>query len=135
MLKEKVKKLQISNSVEFIGHIDNQETIKNYYKNSDVFILPSFSENFGMSILESLTYGCPVIVTKNTPWESVVENHCGWWVDLSVDEIVKALEKYSEMDDESRLEMRKRCIKLSAKFDLKQVGQDMNLAYKNYCKS
>ena len=32
---------------------------------------------------------------------------CGWWIDLSVNEIVKALEEYTNMEVQSRLELRK----------------------------
>ena len=55
-LKNNVKKLNISDSVEFIGHVSNPVIVKNYFKESDIFILPSFTENFGMSILESLMW-------------------------------------------------------------------------------
>ena len=107
--------------------------VKNYFKESDIFILPSFTENFGMSILESLMCGCPVIVSKNTPWEDVMTYQCGWWIDLSVNEIVKALEEYTNMEVQSRLELRKQCLKLAANYDLANIGQDTNLAYEKYC--
>jgi glycosyltransferase involved in cell wall biosynthesis len=132
-LKHTLKELKIADSVKFIGHVDNPILISNFYKNNDIFILPSFSENFGMSILESLMFGCPVIVSKNTPWEDVVSYRCGWWVDLSADEVLKALKKFSQMDVNSRLEMRKQSLKLAANFDLTQVGKDTNLAYKKFC--
>ena len=132
-LKDTVKKLRISDSVKFIGHVGNSKIINNFYKNNDLFILPSFSENFGMSILESLMFGCPVIVSKNTPWKDVVSYRCGWWIDLSVNEVQAALEEFLQLDSKSRLEMKSQCVKLAATFDLSQLGQDINVAYRNYC--
>ena len=46
---------------------------------ADVFILPSYSENFGNVILESLLFGTPVITSTGTPWGKIVpEIQCGW---------------------------------------------------------
>ena len=45
---------------------DQKEEI---FLNSDCFLLPSKSENFGMSIVEALSYGVPVLTTEETPWK------------------------------------------------------------------
>jgi glycosyltransferase involved in cell wall biosynthesis len=42
-----------------------------YLVAADLFCLPSFSENFGLAILESLLAGTPVITTSATPWQSL----------------------------------------------------------------
>ena len=46
----------------------------------DLFILPSKSENFAMTVAESLAVELPVIATKATPWSGLKTNRCGWWV-------------------------------------------------------
>ena len=46
---------------------------KKIFLNSDCFLLPSKSENFGMSIVEALSYGVSVLTTEETPW-SVLRN-------------------------------------------------------------
>ncbi len=38
---------------------------------ADLFCLPSFSENFGLVVAESLLVGTPVLTTPFTPWESL----------------------------------------------------------------
>jgi len=46
---------------------------------ADVLILPSYSENFGNVILESLLFGTPVITSTGTPWGEIVPKvKCGW---------------------------------------------------------
>lgn len=61
------------------------------YKNSDLFVLPTFSENFGIVVAEALATGVPVITTTGAPWRDLVTNECGWWIDPTVDALEGAL--------------------------------------------
>jgi glycosyltransferase involved in cell wall biosynthesis len=42
-----------------------------YLTAADLFCLPSFSENFGLAIVEALFAGTPVLTTFGTPWPSL----------------------------------------------------------------
>jgi len=81
---------------------------KRIYLSSDLFILPSYSENFGLVVAEALAHGVPVITTKNTPWISLNKNKCGWCVDLSVKKLVQTLENAMELTSKERFLMGKR---------------------------
>ena len=39
------------------------------YREADLFVLPTRSESFGMTVAESLAAGTPVIVTMGAPWQ------------------------------------------------------------------
>jgi glycosyltransferase involved in cell wall biosynthesis len=58
---------------------------------SEIFILPSHEENFGIVVAEALAHGTPVIATHGTPWESLITHHCGWWIPLSVNSLQETL--------------------------------------------
>lgn len=63
------------------------------YMHADLFVLPTFSENFGMVVAESLAHGCPAIVSQGAPWSGLRREKCGWWVDNSVDSLTRALDE------------------------------------------
>lgn len=61
-LKSKVKKLDLSKRVEFLGYVD-QKNIPAYLHRADIFIRPSLSEGMGNSFIEAMAAGLPVITT------------------------------------------------------------------------
>lgn len=54
------------------------------FARASIYVLPSYSENFGITIAEALTAGLPVITTRATPWECLVCERLGWIVDNDV---------------------------------------------------
>ncbi len=63
------------------------------YAQAELFVLPTYSENFGVAVTEALAAGTPALVSKGAPWESLDANGCGWWVDMGTDALVGALSK------------------------------------------
>lgn len=62
------------------------------YGQADLFVLPTYSENFGMSVAEALAAGTPAIVSKGAPWGGLEPRDAGWWVDIGLDPLVACLE-------------------------------------------
>lgn len=77
----------------------------NAYRDADVFILPTLNENFGIVIAESYLCGTPVITTKGTPWKSIKDNNCGWWVDRNVNSISNSILEFLATTPEKRMQM------------------------------
>ena len=101
-LKKQVKDKQIDHIIKFIGGVygDEKWTL---YRQADVFILPTYSENFGIVVAEALACGTPVITTKETPWEELNTCKCGWWVPCAQDDITNTLKSAINVS-ESHLE-------------------------------
>jgi glycosyltransferase involved in cell wall biosynthesis len=61
------------------------------YRNADLFVLPTHSENFGMVVAEALSHECPAIVSQGAPWAGLETEGCGWWIPNDVESLRNAL--------------------------------------------
>jgi glycosyltransferase involved in cell wall biosynthesis len=78
-VEQLVKKLGLENSVVITGEVQG-EMKDALLANAEIFVLPSYSENFGIVVAEALSWGRPVITTTGTPWQEVADVGAGWWV-------------------------------------------------------
>ena len=85
-----IKKKGLTKEFEFMGPVEGEKK-KDLYRSADLFILPTFSENFGIVIAEALALGLPVITTKAAPWEEIEKLKCGWWIENGTKSIQLAL--------------------------------------------
>ena len=60
-LEEKVQEFGISENVHFLGH---QSDVSPYLQLSDIFVLPSLNEGFGLVIIEAMAAGLPIIASN-----------------------------------------------------------------------
>lgn len=69
----KVSELKLEAAVIFHDGAD-QENIKYLYSTSDIFVLPSFKETFGIVLLEAMHYGLPVITNNCTAMPDLISH-------------------------------------------------------------
>lgn len=106
-LEGMIAQLGLDDKIKLLGPITGDAKMQKYM-NSDLFILPTFNENFGNVVAEAMMCECPAITTKNAPWEVLEEDKCGWWIDLSVENIVSTLSEAMSLTDEERIELGKK---------------------------
>jgi alpha-1,3-rhamnosyl/mannosyltransferase len=63
--KQLVEHLHLSNSVRFLGSVDNRD-LPALYAGADLFIFPSLYEGFGLPVLEAMACGTPVACSNTS---------------------------------------------------------------------
>ena len=63
------KKLSVNRSIEFRDYVEN---LNHFYAISNVFVLPTFNDNFGLVAAEAMACGKPVIVSNRGAPQEVV---------------------------------------------------------------
>ncbi len=56
-------KLQLQHRVTFTGELDDTH-LRRYYQQSDLFVLASYHEGYGMVLDEAIAYGLPIVATN-----------------------------------------------------------------------
>jgi glycosyltransferase involved in cell wall biosynthesis len=72
-LKKQTRLLDIEKSVTFVGSVNDTFKKVLYYKASDIFVLPSFSECFAIVLLEASACGLPLVVSNLDSFKPIVE--------------------------------------------------------------
>lgn len=124
-LQSLIKKRLLENEIKFIGPRYGSEKVEIFHQ-ADLFVLPTLGENFGMAIAEALACGIPVITTKGAPWEDLVTHNAGWWIDIGVEPLAKALTEAMKLSDEERIRMGLNGRKLvEENYSIESVAQKM----------
>ena len=128
-IKDYIKKFNLTKRVHFKGMLRGNDKI-DCYGASSLFVLPSYSENFGNVIMEAMSAKLPVITTYGTPWQEIEKNNAGWWVKLNQTNIDNALLQAFLC---SEIELQKKGMngfKLIEKYDYKYQSIKMKKIYK-----
>lgn len=114
---------------EFVGPVYGVNKSE-LYASSELFVLPSHSENFGMAIAEALAHGVPAVVSKGAPWRGLVTEGCGWWIENTSESLSYTLDQAMAMNSqqlrENGLQGRKW---MEREFSWNAVGRNMSDAY------
>jgi|TARA_Y100000031_G_scaffold156966_1_gene214551 glycosyltransferase involved in cell wall biosynthesis len=104
-VKQKISKLNLAENIKIFKPQFDKKKKEEIILSSDCFILPSKSENFGMSIVEALSYGIPVLTTTATPWEILKKKNAGIIFNFSKNNLTNSLWRMTNMSSEQLFEM------------------------------
>ena len=76
-LRTQIRRYDLETRIRLQGEMD-AEGLASAYRHSDVFVLPSLHEGYGMALAEALAYGLPVVSTRAGAIPDTVPAEAGW---------------------------------------------------------
>lgn len=70
LIYEKIKKIPFVSILPYM----NKEELINYYRESDIFVMPSYRESFGRVYVEAISQGTPIVYTEGQGFDGFFEN-------------------------------------------------------------
>jgi glycosyltransferase involved in cell wall biosynthesis len=124
------KELDISERVEFTGHIDNHE-VANYINKMDIVCIPSLSEGFGVCAVEACACGRPVIASNTGGLSEIIQHgYNGYLVEPSnVEDLEKMLRLLITQKDKLVAFSKNACNTAVVKYDWNKNANEMLKAY------
>ena len=102
-----IDRLEPARRPEVVGSIDADDVV-DFLASFDLFVLPTFGENFGHVVLEALAAGLPSIIGRDTPWASIEEGGAGRLCHpADAPGLARAIDGFARLDHEERTAMRR----------------------------
>jgi glycosyltransferase involved in cell wall biosynthesis len=131
ILKQMAVDLGVQDQVVFVGGVYGNEKWR-LFREADVFVLPTFSENFGIAIAEALASGTPVITTEGAPWKDLIKYGCGWSTEIGTSATVNAIKEFLMLDEDAVERMGRNGRRLiEEKYSINAMAEKMMELYKN----
>lgn len=106
--------LGITQNVKFVGKLSDEELVS-FYNGADFFVFPSLYEGFGLTVLEAMACGIPIIASGIAAIKEVAGDTVHYFHPEREDELVQAINRFLT-DQVLREEMRVRALNRSRAF-------------------
>lgn len=101
-VKNKIANLHLQNRVSLLGRVE-QKNLPALYKQTDLFLLPSSYEIYGMVLLEAMYFSLPVISTRTAGADLIINKDNGLIID-NLEHVIWAKSIIEITEDQTRLE-------------------------------
>lgn len=130
-LKALAERCGVADLFDFIGPVYAEDKWP-LYRAADLFVLPTWSENFGIVVPEAMASGTPVMTTLGTPWAEMNEVGCGWCTEIGIEPTKEALHKFLSCSEAELERMGRRGRKLvEEKYTSEAISRQFVNMYKS----
>lgn len=127
-LEEQVQKENLMSYVYFAGEV-NWKEIQNYYAVGDVFVAASTSETQGLTYVEALASGKPILVRKDECLDNILQNGLNGYCYQTEEEFIEGYQQL--FDDEKCRKMAFEVRKSIRKMSSEAFGSNIEKNYVN----
>jgi len=121
-LKNQIKFMKLENKVFLLSNIDDKTLIK-IYSDSDIFLLPSFHEAFGIAVLEAMASGTVPVCSDIGGWNDFIKNNETGFVCNNVKEYVERLKFLISSENEFKRISNNALTKAKTEYDYKIIAK------------
>lgn len=86
------QKFGVEDRVKFLDFVGDDD-LPSFYKNAQLYVLPSLYEGFGLPVLEAMKYGCPVATSNISSLPEAGGDAALYFDPENVDDIAKTIQK------------------------------------------
>jgi glycosyltransferase involved in cell wall biosynthesis len=135
-LEKMAKKLGVQDKIHWVGMLEG-ETKWGAFFASEVFVLPSHQENFGIVVAEALSTYTPVLITnKVNIWQEIEKERAGFVEPDTIDGLTSLLESWFLLSYEDKNEMNEKAGACYKKyFSIEAAVQDLESVLKDIVKN
>jgi glycosyltransferase involved in cell wall biosynthesis len=105
-LQREIKRLPANIRVRYMGLVAKHDVLRKLQE-YDVHTLPSRGENYGYSIVESLSVGIPAVISDRTPWHGLDAAQAGFDLPLVTEQWTQCLQRLVELGAEEHERLRR----------------------------
>lgn len=113
--------LGIQDRVKFLGYVDDKD-LPALFAKCEAFVLPSLTEGFGITVLEAMLGGAPVVCSRTGSLPEVGGPAAVYFDPTNVEEIARAISIRLD-SKEARSEVVEKGLKQAAKFDWSKTAE------------
>lgn len=128
-IEQMIEQFSLKNKVHRLGFVPSED-MNSLYSGAKLTIQNSLYEGFGLTSLESMTCGTPVIVGDTGSQPEIVGNAGILINPEDVLETTDAIEKILRMDREEYKNLQQKCLQQAKKFSVQKMVDETILAYK-----
>lgn len=120
----------IDAKVTFTGILTGKDKLEVLH-DADMFVLPSYSENFGISVIEAMICGLPVIISdKVNIYREILKNQAGEVVSCNVSELTQKITKLLNDPEYTKLLSKNGKRMVESYYQWSRVGQSLDQNYR-----